>query len=70
MSRTLTLLLEEQGWGVFWRTGSLTRSEPVRRMHGLRDGEDLLGWLYVGDVADDKGPRQTVDSERMITVLD
>ncbi len=71
VAHALTLLLEEQGWGVFWRTGSLTRSEPVRRMHGLRDGEDLLGWLYVGDVADDgKGPRQTVDSERMITVLD
>ncbi len=71
VAHALTLLLEEQGWGVFWSTGSLTRSEPVRRMHGLRDGEDLLGWLYVGDVADDgKGPRQTVDSERMITVLD
>lgn len=71
VAHALTLLLEEQGWGVFWRTGSLTRSEPVRRMHGLRDGEDLLGWLYVGDVADDdKGPRPTVDGERMITVLD
>lgn len=71
VAHALTLLLEEQGWGVFWRTGSLTRSEPVRRMHGLRDGEDLLGWLYVGDVADDdKGPRATVDGERMITVLD
>ncbi len=70
VAHALTLLLEEQGWGVFWRTGSLTRSEPVRRMHGLRDGEDVRGWLYVGDVADDKGPRQTVDSERMITVLD
>ncbi|MGJ1428037.1 nitroreductase family protein [Clavibacter sepedonicus] len=71
VAHALTLLLEEQGWGVFWRTGSLTRSEPVRRMHGLRDGEDLLGWLYVGDaVADDKGPRPTVDGERMITVLE
>ncbi|RII98863.1 MULTISPECIES: nitroreductase family protein [Clavibacter] len=71
VAHALTLLLEEQGWGVFWRTGSLTRSEPVRRMHGLRDGEDLLGWLYVGDAADDdKGPRPTVDGERMITVLD
>jgi nitroreductase len=71
VAHALTLLLEEQGWGVFWRTGSLTRSDAVRRMHELRDGEELLGWLYVGDVTpDDKGPRSTVDGERMITVLD
>jgi nitroreductase len=31
VAHALTLLLEEQGWGVFWRTGSLTRSEAVRR---------------------------------------
>lgn len=71
VAHALTLLLEEQGWGVFWRTGSLTRSDAVRRMHGLGDGEELLGWLYVGDVEPDgKGPRSTVDGERMITVLD
>jgi nitroreductase len=70
VAHALTLLLEEQGWGVFWRTGGATRSVEVRRMHGLRDGEDLLGWLYVGDVErDDKAPRSTVDGERMITVL-
>ena len=71
VAHVLTMMLEEHGWGVFWRTGSLTRSDAVRRMHGLADGEELLGWLYVGDVApDDKGPRSTVDGERMITVLD
>jgi nitroreductase len=71
VAHALTLLLEERGGGVFWRTGGLTRSDAVRRTHGLADGEDLLGWLYVGDVAaDDKGPRSTVDGERMITVLD
>jgi len=71
VAHALTLLLEEQGWGVFWRTGSLTRTEPVRRMHDLADGEELLGWLYVGDVEPEgKGPRSTVDGESMITVLD
>jgi len=71
VAHALTLTLEERGWGVFWRTGSLTRSDAVRRMHDLRDGEDLLGWLYVGDAtSDDKGPRSTVDGERMITVLE
>ncbi|MBM7025203.1 nitroreductase [Clavibacter zhangzhiyongii] len=71
VAHALTLLLEEQGWGVFWRTGGLTRSDAVRRMHDLGPGEELLGWLYVGDVEPDgKGPRSTVDGERMITLLD
>jgi nitroreductase len=71
VAHALTLLLEEQGWGVFWRTGGMTRSEAVQRMHGLGPGEELLGWLYVGDVEPDgKGPRAAVDGERMITLLD
>jgi nitroreductase len=71
VAHALTLLLEEQGWGVFWRTGGMTRSEAVQRMHGLGPGEELLGWLYVGDVEPDgKDPRAAVDGERMITLLD
>jgi hypothetical protein len=31
-----------------WRTGPFTRHPAVARMHGLREGEHLLGWLYVG----------------------
>ena len=48
VAHTLSLLLDEAGWGVFWRTGILTRSEPVHRMHELAPNEQLLGWLYVG----------------------
>ena len=51
----LSLLLDEAGWGVMWRTGSHVRSEPVRRMHELADNEQLLGWLYVGGVVDGEG---------------
>lgn len=51
----LSLLLDEAGWGVMWRTGGHTRSEPVRRMHGLADNEQLLGWLYVGGRVDGEG---------------
>ncbi|GGI48025.1 nitroreductase [Agromyces flavus] len=44
----LTLLLDEAGWGVMWRTGPHTRHPSVARAHGLADGERLMGWLYVG----------------------
>ncbi len=48
VAHALSLLLDEAGWGVMWRTGPLTRSEPVHAMHGLAANEKLLGWLYVG----------------------
>ena len=44
----LSLLLDEAGWGVMWRTGPHTRHPLVARAHGLAEHERLLGWLYVG----------------------
>ena len=54
----LSLLLDEAGWGVMWRTGGLVRSDSVRRMHGLADNEQMLGWLYVGGVLDKAKPER------------
>jgi nitroreductase len=48
VAHTLSLLLDDAGWGVFWRSGHLTRSKPVHAMHELTHHEQLLGWLYVG----------------------
>jgi nitroreductase len=56
VAHALSLLLDEAGWGVIWRTGHLTRSEPVRLVHGLADNEELLGWLYVGGKLEDALP--------------
>jgi nitroreductase len=54
VAHTLSLLLDEAGWGVFWRTGGHTRSEAVHRMHELGPDEELLGWLYVGGILKEK----------------
>lgn len=48
VAHVLSLLLDEAGWGVIWRTGHYTRSKPVAKAHGLGKDEELLGWLYVG----------------------
>lgn len=48
VAHMLSLLLDEAGWGVIWRTGHYTRSKPVAKLHGLQRNEELLGWLYVG----------------------
>lgn len=46
--QTLILLLHERGWGCIWRTGTTVDSLEVRRTLGVADGEQLLGWLYIG----------------------
>lgn len=53
IAHALCLVLDEAGWGVMWRTGLFTRSEPVRRVHRLEPAEHLLGWLYVGGKLDE-----------------
>ena len=71
VAHTLSLLLDEAGWGVIWRTGGLTRSEPVARAHGLSADEELLGWLYVGGKPEGREPghRKPVDAESLLTPL-
>lgn len=68
----LSLLLDEAGWGVMWRSGRHTRSEPVARMHGLGDDERLLGWLYVGGVPESGKParHELPDAAASFSVLD
>lgn len=72
VAHTLSLMLDDEGWGVIWRTGGHTRSEAVHRMHGLGPDEVLLGWLYVGTIPDRarEAHRTTIRPEEFVTVLD
>lgn len=69
MAHVLSLLLDEAGWGVIWRTGHYTRSNAVAKAHGLGKNEELLGWLYIGGKPDTTrlGPRKPVDASSVIT---
>ncbi|MER7796236.1 nitroreductase family protein [Microbacterium sp. NPDC096154] len=69
VAHALSLLLDEAGWGVFWRTGGYTRSKPVAKAHGLKKGERLLGWLYVGGKPERSRELRvkTVDGERHLS---
>lgn len=69
VAHTLSLLLDEAGWGVIWRTGHYTRSKAVAKAHGLAKNEELLGWLYVGGKPTGRRPgrRKLVDARRMVT---
>lgn len=58
----LELALWQAGWGVMWRTGPNANAEPVRRFHGLKDSELMMGWLYVGSVDPEFHERLTTSS--------
>lgn len=69
VAHTLSLLLDEAGWGVIWRTGHYTRSKAVAEAHGLGPDEELLGWLYVGGKPERDRPsrRTAVDGRAHLT---
>ncbi|MFE1664148.1 nitroreductase family protein [Microbacterium sp. P02] len=69
VAHMLSLLLDEAGWGVFWRSGHHTRSKAVAKAHGLKKHEKLLGWLYVGGKPPMKreGRRRTVDPHQFLS---
>lgn len=72
VAHLLSLLLDEAGWGVIWRTGSHTRSAAVHRAHRLGEHEYLLGWLYIGSVPDQDRrtkPRKPLDLPRHLSAL-
>lgn len=72
VAHALSLLLDEAGWGVIWRTGGYTRSKAVAKLHGLGKRERLLGWLYVGGKpqrAERKGHLRAVDGRAYLSRL-
>lgn len=70
VAHALSLVLDEAGWGVMWRTGHYTRSDAVHRMHQLGPDERLLGWLYVGGTRKSKsGRRKPVHAKDYLSSL-
>ena len=69
VAHVLSLLLDEAGWGVFWRTGGYTRSKAIAKAHGLGKDEELLGWLYVGGkpVRSRPSRRKAVDARHHVS---
>jgi nitroreductase len=71
VAHMLSLLLDEAGWGVFWRTGGHTRAKAVAKRHDLAKNERLMGWLYVGGRPDREhlARRASFDPAHVITRL-
>lgn len=59
----LELALEDAGYGVMWRTGSVAHHPSVHKGLGLEEHEQIVGFLYTGTVTSSKPsvPRPLVD---------
>lgn len=71
VAHALSLVLDEAGWGVMWRTGLQTRSGAVHRAHELEPDEQLLGWLYVGGkpAKQKSGRRKPISAKKYYSAL-
>lgn len=70
VAHAISLLLDEAGWGVMWRTGHYTRADAVHRAHELGTDERLLGWLYVGSKpARKSGHRKPIPAKKHLSSL-
>jgi len=47
----IELALQDAGYGVMWRTGSVAYHASVRQGLGLEDHEKIVGFLYTGSVS-------------------
>jgi nitroreductase len=72
VAHVLSLLLNDAGWGVIWRTGHYVRAKKIAELHGLAKNERLLGWLYVGGIPDETKPgrKQPIEAGEFLTVLE
>ncbi|MFF6772700.1 nitroreductase family protein [Streptomyces sp. NPDC012637] len=57
MATTLLLLLDARGWGGVWFGGPCPDAPQVRKQLGIGDGEQLLGYLYVGTPVPGEAPQ-------------
>ncbi|MFP8903113.1 nitroreductase family protein [Streptomyces atacamensis] len=72
MATTLLLLLDTRGWGGVWFGGPYPDAPQVRKHLAIGDGEQLLGYLYVGTPVPGDGPRPrpAADVRSKLTWLD
>lgn len=62
----LSLALSDAGYGVMWRTGSVAYHPAVHEGLGLKAGESVVGFLYVGTVSNEKPRVPRPDTDQFV----
>ncbi|GAA3953895.1 nitroreductase family protein [Allohahella marinimesophila] len=64
--QTYSLMLENSGYGVMWRSGSFAYHDVVRKGLGLADNEQICAFLYCGTIEQPKQHRPDTPSAEML----
>ena len=69
VAHMLSLLLDEAGWGVLWRTGRYTRSKAVAKAHGIGEerGAARLALRRRQARGQEAGPTQSPSMRALVT---
>jgi len=62
----LQLAAQELGFGTMWRTGDMTEQPAVRDHLGVRDNEQIIGFLYTGKL---EGEPRTADLQPLDDIV-
>ncbi len=60
LAHNIQLLLHAQGYASIWRTGEWAYDPLVKQTLGLKDQDQLIGYLYVGTAATSPPPARQV----------
>jgi nitroreductase len=55
-AQNLLLAATALGYGAMWRTGAAARDPYVKSALGFADGDDIMGFIYLGTVPDGQEP--------------
>ncbi|MGD9694703.1 MAG: nitroreductase [Thermoleophilia bacterium] len=56
--QNLLLAAHARGLGAMWRSGAMVEEPEVREALGLADGDELVGFVYLGRPAQEPPPRE------------
>lgn len=66
-AHAILLCAYAQGIGAVWRTGELSYSSQVAKGLGLGEGEEVIGFLYVGTPLNEPRTAPVVDTEAFVS---
>ena len=67
-AQNIMLAFHAQGLGCMWRTGSAAYDEAVKMALGLVEQDQIVGFLYAGEVDQPKGEIESLDHSEFVEI--
>ena len=68
-AQNIMLALNAMKYSCMWRTGKLAFNKSVQKSIGLKDNQEILGYIYVGTETGKKKQIPSLDIDQFVTYL-